>query len=325
MLVQVTHITELDYSALISETVMELRMAPRQERLQHRLSFVLGIGPASEVHSYFDWLGNTVHTFAINKLHRSVKISAVSVVQTYDRDRQTLQSADMWPPSAPTDHSLFDMLRLDAPVVDCPALTELTEQIRPAGRESLARVALNIMDKIHAEFVYEKGITSASSTIAEVLEHRRGVCQDFTHLMIGLARKLHIPARYVSGFIHAGNQQFRGAAETHAWCELYFPTTGWMGYDPTNNCEVKDNFVKMAVGRNYMDVPPHKGVYRGNATETMKVEVHTMDLPEISSNLVGERTSSLNVPIFGNTGRGGVVPWILEEQVQQQQQQQQQQ
>ena len=139
MLVQVTHITELDYSALISETVMELRMAPRQERLQHRLSFVLGIGPASEVHSYFDLLGNTVHTFAINQLHRSVKISAVSVVQTYDRARQTMQPADMWPPSVPTDHSLFDMLRLDGPVMDCPALTELAQEIKPRGRESLAR------------------------------------------------------------------------------------------------------------------------------------------------------------------------------------------
>ncbi|MGC9260887.1 MAG: transglutaminase family protein [Phycisphaerae bacterium] len=323
MLVQVSHITELDYSTLISETVMELRMAPRQERLQHRLSFILGVGPAAQVHSYFDWLGNTVHTFAINNLHRNVKISATSVVQTYGRERILRHPEDMWPLPPPTDHTLFDMLRLEYPVVDCPALTELANSLKPRGHESLARVALNIMDKINDDFVYEKGITSALSAIAEVLEHKRGVCQDFTHLMIGLARKLNIPARYVSGFIHAGNQQFRGAAQTHAWCELYFPSVGWIGYDPTNNCEVKDNFVKMAVGRHYNDVPPHKGVYRGNASETMKVAVHTMDLPEISGNLVGERTDPLNVPVFGTTGRGGVVPWILEEQVQQQQQQQQ--
>jgi len=322
MLMKIEHTTEMNYSGLINETVMEMRMAPRQERWQHRLSFDLAIGPAASVRNYFDWLGNTVHAFAVTGLHRNIKIVATSVVLTSNRGRSPGDLPDSWPLPVQSDYALSDFLRLEGPVMDCPALDQLAARIRPKGTVPLAKVILEIMDTINSEFQYEKGVTTASSPITEVLEHRRGVCQDFTHLMIALVRKLNVPVRYVSGYIHAGHHAYRGVAQTHAWCEVYFPSVGWVGFDPTNNCLTGDNFVKMAVGRHYRDVPPHKGVYRGSAKETMDVKVHTEELPELSPRFVGERVTMLDVPIFRPSSRGQIVPWILDEQVEQQQQQQ---
>ena len=107
-----------------------------------------------------------------------------------------------------------------------------------------------------------------------------------------------IPARYVSGLIHPGNEAFRGFTQTHAWCELLFPSAGWVGFDPTNNCIVGSNFVKVAVGRDYRDVPPNKGVYRGKAVESISVAVQSEKLPEIPPSLAAERLESLPVDLF---------------------------
>jgi len=323
MLIGIEHTTELGYTGLISETVMELRMAPRQEAAQQRLSFDLAVGPTCQIRSYFDWLGNTVHAFSVNGLHKSVKIVASSVVQTSHRQPQSTGVSDQWPLASLPDYALLDFLKLETPIGDCEALDRTARELKPREPMSMLDVARAVMKFINDEFQYEKGVTSVSTTVEEVLAHRRGVCQDFAQVMVGILRKLGIPARYVSGFIHAGQRGYRGSAQTHAWAEAHFPSVGWIGFDPTNNCIAGENFVKMAVGCNYRDVPPHKGVYRGSARETMSVSVITCELHELTSRLVGERTGSLDVPVFNFAGRGPVGGWILDEQVQQQQQQQQ--
>jgi transglutaminase-like putative cysteine protease len=162
--------------------------------------------------------------------------------------------------------------------------------------------------------------------VSEVLRHRRGVCQDFTHLMIALARVLSIPARYVSGIVYGGSSPLRGSAQTHAWCELFFPSTGWIGFDPTNNTLVGDCFVLVAVGRDYRDVPPNRGVYKGKAKESMNVGVLTESLLAMPQHLPGERIEVLRLPLY-NDPRPMITGRIaqLEEQQQQQQQEQQQQ
>src|SRR3954464_9549469 len=123
MLLRLTHTTELTYSDLISESVMELRMAPRQEQDQHRLSFTLAIGPATNALSYFDWLGNTVHTFTVNGFHKQIRIVATSVVET-ERARPEPQTiADNWPLAADSyDYSCYDFLQFGGPIVESPAL-----------------------------------------------------------------------------------------------------------------------------------------------------------------------------------------------------------
>ncbi len=323
MLLKITHETDLSYSAPINETVMELRMAPRQEQDQHRLSFRLAIGPAAPVTGYFDWLGNLVHAFTINAFHDQIRIVATSVVET-DRpliDPATL--ADPWPIAIDDlDYAVRDYLRFGESVVDHPTLRELAASLNPRPGMPLGDLALTILRAIDERFAYEKGVTTATSPITEILQHHRGVCQDFTHLMIGLGRALGVPARYVSGFLHPEGERYRGYTQTHAWCELYFPSTGWVGFDPTNKCMAGSHFVRVAVGRDYRDVPPNRGIFKGVSEESMSVEVHSQELPYVPQGLPAERIEALGIETF--QGDGQSIHDTENLQVIQQQQQQQQ-
>jgi transglutaminase-like putative cysteine protease len=319
MLLKITHTTDLTYSDAISESVMELRVAPRQEQDQHRLSFDLAIGPPTSVNSYFDWLGNTVHAFTVNAFHNEIRILATSVVETDRLKIEPERFADTWPLGNESDYTLYDWLSFGGPVVDSPALREVVSVLSPQGGMSLGELGLRMLVLINERFAYEKGITTSASPITEVLDHGKGVCQDFTHLMIGMARAMKIPARYVSGLVHPDAQRFRGYTQTHAWCELLFPSAGWIGFDPTNQCIVGPNFVKVAVGRDYRDVAPNKGVYRGSADETIDVQVNTEELKSVPPELAAERFQQLSVPVFTDATAAHRSLTLAHQQEQQQQ------
>ena len=324
MLLKITHRTDLRYTDLVTDTVMELRMTPRQEQDQHRLSFSLGIGPEAPVNSYFDWLGNTVHMFNISKFHQQLVIVATSVVETDRPRKEPERFADRWPiaPEA-YDYSVYDFLQFGGPVVDSPELRQLASVLAPEQGTSLGELALRMLHLIDDKFSYRKGVTTAASPITDMLKSGGGVCQDFTHLMIGLARAMKIPARYVSGFIHPDAQRFRGYTQTHAWCELLFPSAGWIGFDPANRCVVGGNFVKVAIGRDFGDVPPNKGLFTGSGKETIDVTVLSEELNYIPAELAAERVYSLDIPTYpvGYAGHREFVNQQVEHQQQQQQQQ----
>jgi len=317
MLLKITHKTDLTYTDMISESVMELRVAPLQGQDQHRLSFDLAIGPPTSVNSYFDWLGNTVHAFAVNAFHNEIRILATSVVETDRVKTEPERFADTWPLSYDGDYTLYDWLEFGGPIVDSPGLREVVDVLSPQKGMSLGELGLRMLVLINERFTYQKGITTSASPITEVLDHGKGVCQDFTHLMIGLARAMKIPARYVSGLVHPDAQRFRGYTQTHAWCELLFPSAGWIGFDPTNQCIVGPNFVKVAVGRDYRDVAPNRGVYRGKAEETIDVEVHTEVLKSIPPELAAERFQQLSVPVFADATAAHRPSALAQEQQQQ--------
>jgi transglutaminase-like putative cysteine protease len=298
MLLRLTHETDLAYSELISESVVELRVAPRQEQDQHRLSFELAVGPAGRAVSYFDWLGNTVHTFNVTAFHRRIQIVATSVVETDRPRKEPERFKDTWPLPPNHDYRNYDFIHFGGPVIDSAELRQLVEILEPRPGTSLGELALRILYLIDEKFEYQKGITNAASPITDVLKLHKGVCQDFTHLMIGLARAMGIPARYISGLVHPDAERFRGYAQTHAWCELFFPTAGWIGFDPTNKCIVGGNFVKVAIGRDFRDVAPNKGVYRGKAKESIDVRVVSEQLDAIPSELAAERARTLPVETF---------------------------
>jgi transglutaminase-like putative cysteine protease len=325
MLLKVVHQTELQYSDFISESIMELRMVPRQEQDQHRLSFDLAIGPPTTVSSYFDWLGNTVHTFSVNMFHRNISIIATSVVETDRPRKEPERFRDTWPiPAAAYDYTTYDFLGFGGPIIDCPQLHDLAKLLEPREGVSAGELALGMLHLIDEKFTYKKGITNAASPISDILATGYGVCQDFTHLMIALARILKIPARYVSGFIHPDAEKYRGYTQTHAWCELLFPSAGWVGFDAANGCVVGGNFIKVAVGRDFRDVPPNRGVYRGKANETIDVAVKSEELQTIPPELAAERMMSLEIPAYP-TGAAALRELAELQEVQQQQQQQQQQ
>lgn len=298
MLLKIIHDTELTYSDPITESVVELRMFPRQEAQQHRLSFELKLAPYSAVNSYFDWLGNTVHTFTANGTHESVKIIATSVVETEPMTVMPETLPDTWPLRETTDYRLWDYLQFSGPVVDSPLLADMAKELYARPGIRIGELGQRMIRLINMKFEYQQGITTAASPVTEVLQHRAGVCQDFSHLMIALARSMQIPARYVSGLLHPDDtdrERFRGYTQSHAWAELYFPSYGWIGFDPTNSCVAGENFVKVAVGRDYRDVPPNKGLYRGQAKESINVTVHTQKLEFIPADLFPEKIVPMGV------------------------------
>jgi transglutaminase-like putative cysteine protease len=321
MLLKITHRTDLTYTDLISESVMELRMVPRQEQDQRRLSFSLAIGPATVPASYYDWLGNTVHAFTINDFHDRIKIVATSVVETERPALDPRQLPDTWPIKlSDVNYQLLDFLGFGGPVDNDPGLQGLVEQLYPFDGLGLGEIGMRMINLINSKFTYEPGVTTSASPICETLAQGAGVCQDFTHLMIGIARAMKIPARYVSGLLHPEAERFRGYSQTHAWVELYFPSTGWVGFDPTNRTLISENFVKVAVGRDFRDVPPNKGVFRGNATESITAEVHSELLNSIPPELATDRTHQLNdVPTFP-ARQGAHRDQVVLQQEQQQQQ-----
>lgn len=320
MLLRLTHTTDLTYSDLISESVMELRMAPRQEDDQRRLAFDLAIGPETSAVSYFDWLGNIVHAFSVSRFHSRIQIVATSVVETTRPGVDPMSLEDRYPLDPATlDYELYDFLQFGGPVVDCPALREVVSGFRVKDGDSLGKLGMRLLHLIDEKFTYEKGITSAASPITDILQHHKGVCQDFTHLMIGLARALKIPARYVSGMVHPDAKRYRGFTQTHAWAELFFPSTGWVGFDPANCCIVGENFVRVAVGRDFRDVPPNKGLYRGTAKEAIDVKVASEELEEVPPELMPERFREIDIPSYtdGATAHREFV--LQQQQIQQQQ------
>jgi transglutaminase-like putative cysteine protease len=127
------------------------------------------------------------------------------------------------------------------------------------------------MHGVRSAMTYERGTTNVHTTAGEALAEGRGVCQDFSHVMLGACRAAGIPARYVSGYLFDPAQGDLG--ESHAWVDVHVGDAGWLSLDPTHDVEQDEHYVRVGVGRDYGDVPPTRGVYKGSADETLEVAV----------------------------------------------------
>jgi transglutaminase-like putative cysteine protease len=317
MILEVQHETQLAYTEPVTESTTELRMEPASDADQTCHTFHASVRPAAEVFRYQDGFGNHVHHFNLLAAHHHVRLLAASVVETHPRPRDPRSSEAAYP-LAPErlDLGVHDFVQCCGPVRHTPRLDPLLGALRPHPGARLADLALRTARYIHEHFTYAPDVTLASSPIDDVLEKGKGVCQDFTHLMIAVLRSFGVPARYVSGYIHRPNKD----SQSHAWCEVWLPGLGWLGIDPTNDCLAGDHFVKVAVGRDFSDVPPNKGVYRGRAQESMLVRVETRTLERLPSLSWQEQLPPLHVPLTAivTPGTGG----RYEDESQQQQQQQ---
>jgi transglutaminase-like putative cysteine protease len=176
-------------------------------------------------------------------------------------------------------------------------------------------IAMYVSRYIRTTFEYATAVTNASSPIDEVLELGKGVCQDFAHLMLAVLRSFGLPARYVSGYLHRPGK----ASQSHAWVEVWLGEAGWFGIDPTNDVAIDEHFVKAAVGRNFTDVPPNKGVYRGSGDEQIFARVETRELARLPTLSWREQLPPLHVPltmVLANS-RSTVGPDKVEQQQQQ--------
>jgi transglutaminase-like putative cysteine protease len=263
MILEVQHETRLEYSEPVSEAITEVRMEPVSDADQSCRSFHLAVSPLTELCRYQDGFGNRVHHFSQFAAHAQVRILAASLVETHPRCRDwTLSQASFPLTRDGAELATLDFLGLRGPVRPSGRLDPVLEALRPRAGMPVAELIRQVARYIHTHFEYAPHVTQASSPIDDVLAQGKGVCQDFAHLMIAVLRSFEVPARYVSGYLHRPGKE----SQSHAWCEAWLPDLGWCGIDPTNDQVVGEHFVKVALGRDYTDVPPNKGVYRGRAS-----------------------------------------------------------
>jgi transglutaminase-like putative cysteine protease len=262
MWLTVEHITELGYDEPIVEAYTEVRLKPSHRDGQRCSSFSLQTEPrGATIEEYVDRFGNTVHHFDVLESHERLAVVARSEVwtaPTYIADAPTPSPLDRWDLLAPSRYVPAD----DA----LAALAASVDASDPFGR-----TARTLMDAVRGAMTYERGSTDVHTTAVEALGDGRGVCQDFAHVMIGVCRARGIPARYVSGYLYDPSNGGRG--ESHAWVDVHAGEHGWLSLDPTHATEQGERHVRVGVGRDYADVPPSRGVYRGTATETLSVAV----------------------------------------------------
>ena len=280
MLLEVRHVTQYHYAERVRESVMELWMQPQKSATQRLLSFELETDPAAQLFSYADSFGNAVYHFDVPQPHDRLEIIARSAVETQP------------PPQLPEalDRGEWDRLRSDFIQGECfdflrphgyAARTEALEKfIREKGIEDLRRhdpltAARELNQVIYAAFDYQPGVTEADSPIDLALAEGRGVCQDFAHVMIAICRDWGLPARYVSGYLATDREHGERSdpQATHAWVEVFLPSLRWVGLDPTNNILAGERHVCVAIGRDYGDVPPSRGVFKGETESQLAVGV----------------------------------------------------
>ncbi|NJM39609.1 MAG: transglutaminase family protein [Anaerolineae bacterium] len=265
MRLRIEHKTTFIYDEPITEAYTEMRLKPSDAGGQHCLSFSLITEPRGSVMKYADRYGNDVRHFDVLMPHQKVGATAISEVLTaavLQDPEQTLSPLNEHDYLMPTDYS--------------PRNDPICDFVKPfvvAGDP--LQTALAIMHAIFTSFTYEPGATDVKTTADEVLALRRGVCQDFAHVMLSACRCVGLPARYVSGYLY--DPKLVGAnAASHAWVDVFVPGPGWVSLDPTHDRQQTGNYVRVGVGRDYADVPPTRGTYKGSGKETLDVQVSVL-------------------------------------------------
>jgi transglutaminase-like putative cysteine protease len=279
MFYSIRHVTRFRYSLPVHESVMELRMQPRSEGAQSLRNFQIVTNPRAQLYAYTDYLGNAVYHFNVLRAHEELRIDVQAVVEMTPKPAPP-EAADAleWQRynglNLGDDH--FDLMEPSKFAVASHVLREFTDAHNLTKPEGDPLTALRRLNKaIYDAFDYEQGVTQVHSPIDTALNAKRGVCQDFAHIMIAIARSWGIPTRYVSGYLHhrRKGQDRSGEDATHAWVEAYLPSLGWLGFDPTNNIEAGERHIRVAVGRDYADVPPTRGTFKGDPESELAISV----------------------------------------------------
>lgn len=276
MRLSVFHRTHYAYAVPVQSSFNEARLQPTDNNLQRRHRFLLKVLPSTRLSHYMDFYHNCVHMFDLSRPHSELTIEANSVVTTCNEqglpnDATPVPLADMGP--CGRLERCYDFLQPSHFVNDSVEAWRLAIDVS-AGETDAWQTALKIMRFVNSAFDYEPASTHVHTTMQDALQLRKGVCQDFAHVMIGMCRAIKIPARYVSGYLYNGPaEHLKGAQASHAWVEVFLPGIGWCGVDPTNNRQVDGHYVKIGVGRDYSDVPPLKGTYLGTDERLLSVDV----------------------------------------------------
>lgn len=279
MLYRATHTTRHTYEEHVSQSINELRLTPRSFGRQRVREFHVRVEPEPALwRTRKDWFGNEVTTFSIFEPHDRFTVTAQSIVEvkpiglggtptiSWEEARQILASG-IDDPALEASEFIYDSPFAGA----SPELAAFAAVSFPPGRP-LVEALEDLSHRIYKEFEYAPKSTSIDMPLSEIMKNRRGVCQDFAHLMIGALRSLRLAARYISGYLRSG-AKFQGAEASHAWVAAFVPGAGWLQFDPTNDLIPSDGHVTVAWGRDYGDVTPVKGVTLGGGAQLVNVAV----------------------------------------------------
>jgi transglutaminase-like putative cysteine protease len=283
---RVTHHTTCRHRGLATAAWQMLQLQPRNEPAQECLDFQLEISPAAtDLDSRTDYFGNTRHFFSLCEPHMEMNITSHSTVRR-NADVRPLPGITL--PIASARAQVASLIRERGQF-------ELEQYLHATPRVPLLPAAAALADGLEAEstplldwiealgrkfgesFTFDPTATDVSTPLTEVLQTRRGVCQDFAHLFLSCVRQQGLPAAYVSGYLLTnpppGQPRLRGADAMHAWVSVFVPEVGWTDYDPTNTCFTGMGHLVVARGRDYADVSPTRGVFGGGGGHSLSVGV----------------------------------------------------
>ena len=274
---EIEHVSRYVYASPVRHCVMSLCMKPRDDDSQRLLHFEASTVPHAPLNEEVDGFGNTKHLVTIHRAHQVLEVTARSTVETARADTLPgVQSVVGWEElrSSAESFAQWDFTHASAMASPSPALSAFVGRLGLDPGSDPGESLLRLSDTLHDCFEYVPGSTSAISPIDHILESGRGVCQDYAHVMIAIARSWRVPSRYVSGYVQVSEtgKQTPDSA-THAWVECLLPDLGWVGFDPTNRRLVDERYVSVAVGRDYQDVAPTRGVLTGGGESSLEVSV----------------------------------------------------
>jgi len=280
-LLRIDHETKLTYTEPVIEAVMEVRMAPPSTEDQTILGYRLRTTPPVPVTSYRDGYGNRTELFTIGSPHSETVIRTASCVRVHRRTGPERLTDMLWPAETSTSVDAIEYLR-GSPLVEMTGDVQSFCASTPEPKGTYLEAVGAILKASRAALTYEKKVTTATTQVGDALKLGMGVCQDFAHLFLAVARHWKLPARYVSGYV---NQV--GELATHAWVQIWAgPEVGWVDIDPTQGKWVSQDHVVTAVGRDFSDVPPNRGVWKGvNAEETITVSVSVQPVDRVPMDL----------------------------------------
>jgi transglutaminase-like putative cysteine protease len=298
---------------------MQLYVQPKSEGAQRLQSFQVTTSPRAGLQAYTDHFGNAVYHFDVPGAHQELTVEADAEVET-----QPMPAPPEWVDASAwtaleavqTKGEHFDMLHPSGHAHATPALISFLNEKGLAKTSDPMTTLRRLNRALFDAFAYAPETTEVDSPIDVALKQRKGVCQDFAHIMIATARLWGIPARYVSGYLFTKREAGdRSAAEaTHAWVETFVPGSGWVGFDPTNNVLAGERHIRVAIGRDYNDVPPVRGVFKGPANSELAVAVSVTP-----AQAPRRREDFLRVvrPMAKNVARPGASTFAAQQQQQQ--------
>jgi transglutaminase-like putative cysteine protease len=287
MILAATHTTTYLYGSPVSICQTEVHLTPRTSHQQRVVSHELEVRPEPAfLLSRQDYFGNEFTYFCIHEPHQTLTVTAVSQVDLqpeepphegltppWEKARDEIHGAA----SGASDEETFRALEFTFRSPKVKLGPEFADYAAPsfAAERPIAEATFDLCHRIFKDFRYDPRATTISTPVNEVLKSRRGVCQDFAHLMIACLRSSGLAARYVSGYLRSGKDTV-GAEASHAWCSVFCPGFGWLDFDPTNDVIPQQNHLTIAYGRDYSDVAPVNGVAIGGGEQIITVSVEVL-------------------------------------------------